>query len=341
MKPIAITVALLCCFVTPTRAQRGSDVDSLEYFSGKEDFEMASIYLDNLIKMNPTSAALRMRKAEYLVKMRQVEEAKKEFTKVIEIDPSIWQAYGQRGSIYLKSKQYDSAILDFTQIMGTSREVDSLTYSFRAYAYLESKNYKAASRDYDSIIRLRPKDPNLLNNRSYAREQLGDFKGALQDVNDAIDADKTYVRAYGTRALLYLRMGDRDEALASISVYLKAYPDDEMGNCLVGELLSYKKDYENAIPHLTVCVQKEARKDPYLLRAMAYYNTGQCSAAITDFLKILTFKLSAPEEAEALYHIGVCKNRQKPKSGCDFIRKAFQKGANDEKQKRVLLTECQ
>src|SRR5689334_10731478 len=127
MKPIAITVALLCCFVTPTRAQRGGDVDSLEYFSGTEDLEKATDYLDNLIKMNPTSAALRMRKAEYLVKMRQFEEAKNEFTKVIQIDPSIWQAHGQRGSIYLNSKQYDSAILDFTQIMGTSREVDSLT----------------------------------------------------------------------------------------------------------------------------------------------------------------------------------------------------------------------
>jgi len=308
----------------------------IDYFIYKEDYKKAIVYINKLIRLDPKEPDYHFRKAEFLLHLGNLNEAKKEYTRLIELDSSLWQARGQRGNIYLEGKRYDSALLDFNQMMGKNRVLDSATYVYRAKSYEGLQNYEAAEKDYTAIINLSSNDARLYIDRANIRYLRRNFEGALQDLNAIITLDKTIVEAYRGRAYILAELGKVDDAIKNIQVFLKASPNDDAGNCLAGELLSRKRDYENAIPHLTVCVQKKGSKNVYMLRGMAYYNTASYAAAEDDFLKMLTFKLTTAEEAEALYHIGVCKNNREPRSGCDFIRRAFQKSANEKMRLEYL-----
>ena len=80
-------------------------------------------------------------------------------------------------------------------------------YFSRGLAYTELGQYKRAIEDYNDAIRLNPGDALAHDSRGFAYAGLGQYERAIEDYNGAIRINPRYARAHARRGLawLYLR----------------------------------------------------------------------------------------------------------------------------------------
>ncbi len=108
----------------------------------------------------------------------------KDYEKVIKADPTIKQAYYNRGTCYLGIKDFKSAILDFNKTIEMDPTYKEAYYN-RAVANVSQEKFKEAIPDLDKILELDPKFPNTLTLRGQLKAQTGDLEGGCNDFNQA------------------------------------------------------------------------------------------------------------------------------------------------------------
>ena len=92
----------------------------------------------------------------------------------------------------------------------------------------EKGDYRGAIQDYNKAIELKPNYTKAYNNRGYAKHDLGDQRGALQDFNKAIELNPNDARAYSNRGVIKIKLGQKDSGCLDLSKagemgYMKAY----------------------------------------------------------------------------------------------------------------------
>jgi uncharacterized protein (TIGR02145 family) len=112
------------------------------------------------------------------------------FTRAIEINPNMDEAYADRGSIYLAKGEHNRAVADFTR-----------------------------------AISLNPNSAMAFNNRAHAFYTAGDHRRAMADFNDAIRIFPDLASAYLGRGFLYLKQSDYDLAITDFERVLQIEPE--------------------------------------------------------------------------------------------------------------------
>ena len=176
------------------------------------------------------------------------QEAVKEYSKAIELDPSFASAYHNRGILYNNLGEQQKALDDYNKAI----ELDpsyAFAYNGRGNVYRGLGERQKALDDYNKAIELDPSFAYAYNGRGNVYSDLGEQQKALEDYNKAIELDLNYKFAYRNRGLLYSKLGNHDAAV---------------------------KDYTRAI-------QLDPKyKNAYLNRADAYSALGQESLAEAD-----------------------------------------------------------
>src|SRR5262249_47944039 len=94
-------------------------------------------------------------------------------------------------------------------------------------AYLRQQDYSAALADFDHGVAQRPELPEPYLNRALARQGLGQFKSAIEDLTTALEKPNAPTRIYFMRARVRARAGDRAGADQDRAEGLRATPADE------------------------------------------------------------------------------------------------------------------
>ena len=95
------------------------------------------------------------------------------YTTTIDLNPTCWMAYNNRGIIY--------------KGLG---------------------NYRQAIEDYNRAIEIKPDFAEAYNNRGNAYNGLGNYRQAIEDYNRAIEIKPDFAEAYYNRGVVYLNQGD-------------------------------------------------------------------------------------------------------------------------------------
>ena len=176
------------------------------------------------------------------------QEAVKEYSKAIELDPSFASAYHNRGILYNKLGEQQKALDDYNKAI----ELDpsyAFAYNGRGNVYRGLGERQKALDNYNKAIELDPSFAYAYNGRGNVYSDLGEQQKALEDYNKAIELDPIHKFAYRNRGLLYSKLGNLEAAV---------------------------KDYTQAI-------QLDPKyKNAYLSRADAYSALGQESLAEAD-----------------------------------------------------------
>lgn len=106
---------------------------------------------------------------------------------------------------------------------------------------ITSDNYIAALKEYDEIIAMRGHDYlEAYLNRGLTHKMLGDFEGAIQDLNQVIEVDATDPEAYKNRGNIYMLYGyhfhamkDYTKAINLDKTYAEAYHNRGLAQFLV------------------------------------------------------------------------------------------------------------
>jgi len=86
-------------------------------------------------------------------------------------------------------------------------------------------DFEGAIADYDEAIRLDPEYAGAYNNRGLAKYDLGDLEGALADYDEAIRLDPEYALAYYNRGLAKFNLSDFEGALADYDEAIRLDPE--------------------------------------------------------------------------------------------------------------------
>jgi tetratricopeptide (TPR) repeat protein len=263
------------------------------------------------------------------------------YTKAIELDPTLPDAYNNRGNIYDDQKQYDLAIADYNRAIELRPDYVE-AYNNRGNAYTGKGDHERAIADYNKAVELNPDYENAYYNRGIAHKEKGDFDRAIADNTKAIGLDPTdayaynnrgwafYLKrnfdlaipdfdksieldpknenAYYNRGLAYAAKGDYEQAISAYSKALELDPADASLYYNRGAAYTFRHNLDRAVSDLTKTIEIDPKyANAYPVRGVIYRNEGLKSQAVADFETYLRLVPDASDRAQVEQWLGELK----------------------------------
>ncbi len=163
--------------------------------------------------------------------LKKFEEALKDFNKAIELNPKFGEAYLNRASMHLITRQVPKAVQDFDKGLELLPDV-FVAYNDRGLCHELLGEYAKARADYEKALQLRPDfgpaNYNLAKLLATCKDpKIRDGKRALQLANQAVEMKiHTDYELYSLLAAAQAETGDFTNAIASLRKAIKALPPE-------------------------------------------------------------------------------------------------------------------
>jgi len=131
--------------------------------------------------------------------------------------------YKERGFASYRSGNFAQAIANFNVIRLDPG--DAHTYNIRANAWDEMGSFKRALADYDQAIRIDPNNPAIFLDRAILWQRRGELDKALIDLDRAIRFSFSDVHMYCDPGLVWCEKGRHDRALTDFNHAIKLDSD--------------------------------------------------------------------------------------------------------------------
>ncbi|MEK7484296.1 MAG: protein kinase, partial [Planctomycetota bacterium] len=203
-------------------------------------------------------------------------EAIQAFTRAIQDDSLLLDAYNRRGIIKEKMNDFSGALNDYTEAIRLDPSY-VMAYNNRAIIKEKMNDLPGSLADYSNAIQRDPQCIQAYFNRSGIRGQLNDFSGAFADLNEVIRLNPQFFAAYYKRGFIKEKTND---FLGAIEEYTKAIyfnPQFTEAYNSRGHLYEWLQKWTAALEDYTEAI----RINPQF--ANAYYNRGNVKEKIGDF----------------------------------------------------------
>ncbi|MDO8733753.1 MAG: tetratricopeptide repeat protein [Elusimicrobiota bacterium] len=248
---------------------------------------------------------------------KRYNEAIKDLTATIKINPLLENAYLLRSELYRKTKKKELAEKDFSTASGISK---SATPYFEGLKAFNNEMYPEAIRHFTKSIDLNPINAEALNMRGLAYLSVGKSGDALTDFNKAIETDKKFVDAYNNRATIYAGKGKYNLAMADFNKIIELNPDAPEPYYNIGLINQTKNDYTGSIKYFTQAInysEKNPNAAVYFARGYSFYAMEKYDEALKDFSAAL--KLNPQDNESDLYKKNALRKKKERKSQRDIL----------------------
>lgn len=236
--------------------------------------------------------------------LRNYEEAIKDFTELLNLEPNNVYALNGRGNAKVGLGRYQEAIEDYNESVRIDPKYIG-TYSNRGYANSMLGKLDEAMKDYNEALRLDPRTAQAYCNRGLTRANLGQYEEAIKDYDEAIRLNPRLVQALNNRGSLKVNLGHPEEAIGDFDEIIRIDPKNVLaylnrGNAHtdLGNLEAAMKDYDEAI-------RLDSRiADTFNNRGSLKMELGRYLEALSDFDEAI--KIS-PTFSIAYYNRGETK----------------------------------
>ncbi len=157
----------------------------------------------------------------------QEDKALADFEQAVQLDPTRWKYFHNRGVSFAKRGQWNKALADFDQVLRLHppREARAKCHFNRGEVFFALGRYEQAVQEYTQALRLQPPRAQVLNARGAAWVLLGQAERALQDLEQAIALEPNLYDARVNRGNALAELGRYGEAVREFRVALKLEPD--------------------------------------------------------------------------------------------------------------------
>lgn len=190
------------------------------------------------------------------------------FTKALQDNPTMADAFDKRAYAYFLQGRYDLAIEDATEAIRLQPVAGF--FLTRGRAYRETRYFRKAVDDFTRALALRS-SPDGYFERAVACADAGNTSDALADLKHATDLDPLFGDAFRMRASLLRKRGDEKAAAADEEKAARAYIDQ--GLRFAGEGL-----YDKALAHYGAGIKLNGTFTPVF-----FYNSGLAHEKKGDF----------------------------------------------------------
>lgn len=134
-------------------------------------------------------------------------------------------AYYERGLAYRILRRSDEAIRDLSRTIEINPR-NTWSYVARGHAYADKKDFPRAFKDQEAAIKLEPSAVTYTG-RAIDLMAAGAYDLAIADLNEALRRDEKYFYGYLYRGDANRRKGDFDAAQADYRKALELRPNDD------------------------------------------------------------------------------------------------------------------
>lgn len=192
------------------------DAISLEK-EGKLD-EAAGKYTE-AIRLKPEEWTGYNYRAKVNLERGRYDDAIADATKALGLSPNTLSLYEVRARGYEAKAMYDRAVEDYSKALqktGTKDKNSFLTYYHRGRTYFLNKQYREAIYDFDIAASSSPEywssAPEIYLYRAQANIELGNFSGALSDLDQFLTLKPDDLKALLLQGYTSLKSGDSNKA---------------------------------------------------------------------------------------------------------------------------------
>ncbi len=180
---------------------------------------------EELLETDPNNIDYLFQRANSLGNMDQFDSAFELFNKVIDLDPTFYLAYACRGKIYRENKKYDLAMQDFDLAIENTKDNPSV-FDERALTFFELKNYEKAILDFTESLRINKGNDIIRYFLAISLSKLGRNKQALSEVKKIKDTTLFIAYCYLERGIIYQNNKLFDKALNDFNTAIEMDDSD-------------------------------------------------------------------------------------------------------------------
>jgi len=227
--------------------------------AGRQDFEnkrySKQIKKYNwLIRLNPIPSNYSIR-AHAFSNLEQYDNAIKDISKAIDINPYYADFYRSRAYYYSKLEKDDLAIKDYNKAIELIFNPEDYyqLFLFRAQSLEDSKEYQLAINDYNIVIKNLPQEIEAYTGKGLCLFYLEKYDDALSCYEKAVELDNNCFWAFYNRGELFYHLNKVNEALQDLNKALEIRPTTENSSLFLWLGVLYAvdgKDNETAMSFL-------------------------------------------------------------------------------------------
>ena len=215
-----------------------------------------------------------------------------------------------------------------------SEQIDKLRTTYPQNGellYLRSKansakgSYKAALEDIEQALDLDRTRTGWIEQRASVNKELKNYQSALIDLKTILDREPTRFDIYLERAELYELANNRNQAIRQLGFYLDYFEENIEARLRLSDLYSLSGEYTRALLQINDCLEEEnGREELFLKRGELYLQMKTYDFAENDFSMALDLN---PNNSRTYLNRGITRiQKNKIKDACYDLRKAFRMG---------------
>lgn len=184
---------------------------------------------------------------------------------------------------------------------------NSLAYYNRGISFRNIGNYRQAMEDFDNAIKQVPRYAKAYVERGNIYDIWGNYNLSIINFGQAIEINPNYADAYYNRGLTFAKINDQIHALKDFSKAVELNPRFAEAYYNRGNVHLRSGNYWLAIKDYDNAINLNHRYvKAYNNRGVAYFFVGNYQASIKDYNKVVEL---VPEDAEVLYSLGLAYSR--------------------------------
>jgi len=192
-----------------------------------ENYEMAQVYLDEALLQNPDVPEVyfwRGMVATTDLNDEVINTAIGDFTQAIELKPEYWEAYFERGKVYLYFDRLDEAEEDFKKVAQINPKFKEV-YSYLAQIEIQRGNDQKAMEYLNKVSA--GGDYRYYYNFGKIFLNAKSYDTAIENLSKAIEQNKYLVDGYYLRAKAYEATGRYKEAIEDLKTAATLTPEEK------------------------------------------------------------------------------------------------------------------
>lgn len=145
----------------------------------------------------------------------------------------------------------------------------------------KNRDYQKSVKHFTNAIQLGPETSEAYNKRGLVYLSMGELDDALADFNRAIELNQRSAEAYNGRSAVYRDKGDFENAIADSNKTIRLYPKNPEGYHGRGLAYLYKNDFDNAIADFNHAIELGLKApELYNVLGSVYFSKGDFDNAI-------------------------------------------------------------
>lgn len=195
--------------------------------AARRDFDAAMADLNRACELQPANAAFLAQRGALQDAMKRPAKAREDFDQALALDPTQVDALFGRAVLRFNAKDRDGAKVDLDALDRTLAPQAQLRLAM-SQMYLGLEEPAKTIAQLDQWLPAHPREIGrevALNRRCWARVTLGvELEQALNDCNNAIDANPRNASYLDSRGWVWLRLGKYDKAVADFDRSIEYRP---------------------------------------------------------------------------------------------------------------------